>query len=251
VGPALAAPVLELTGEIAPATAPALVLAVVNAGSDTAEAVQPEIVYQQRTSHAETATLQPGGRREWHLPLPPPRGPGTFPVLVRVHYASAAGTHATPLVVLLPASSPAAPAQVDASFRVERLAGAGRGALVLASSSSRRISGRAAFFLPQDLAPRPESQPLEIPPRGTATAPIVIDVASGVRDATYPAYAYFEYDEDGVHQTVVASTRVEVRGTSGLRALPLRIGLASLALALAVLAFAWSRAARRSRSATA
>jgi len=224
---------------------PDLRLVAVNDGDETARDVVPELVYQHRTVQGPAAALAPGARHEWHLPLPPPSGPGTFPVTVRVGWA---GTKRGIPIVALFSTPGEPPSPVRATVDVAPLGRSGSVKLRLANPGPRAVAGRALLVLPAGLSTEPETIPAQLASGGETLVPFAVE-NHGLAPGPYPAYAVFEYAEDGAHRATVARADVEVvTRASAEWARRLTVGLAALALALGGLAIAWRAARRPGRS---
>lgn len=231
--------------ELAAETGTDLRLWATNAGDETADEVVPELLYQHRSERGGAARLAPGARHEWHFAVAAP-GPGTFPAIVRVRWRDRSGRRSLPLVALVSTPDvPASPVQarLDPTSPVRRMGGA---RLVLENPGSRPVAGRVAFVLPRGLGTDPESMPARLPAGGRTEILVVLENAGAVPPGGYPAYAVFEYPEDGRHAAVLARASIEVapEATSS-RTRPLVVGLAALAVTFLLLAVAWRAAARR------
>jgi hypothetical protein len=238
-GTAAARLTLDATGE----AGTELHVAVRNTGDETAHRVTPRLVYQHGTVAGDGATLDPGGSRDWRLPLRPPPGPGTFPALLHVEYVDASGwAGSVPLVVLVTASATPS-TTVRASLEVGTLAGVAQGRLVLDSTAAAPIAGRVVFVLPGGMSTEPESLPAQIRPGGRTIVPVAIQSRAALPPGRYPVYGVFEYAADGEHRTVLARAEVPADAGRGRRARPLLVGLGALGVTFALLAVAWRRAA--------
>ena len=216
-----------------------------NAGRETARAVVPRLVWRHATVAGDDVVLEPGASHEWHLPLPPPPGPGTFPATVRVDYIDAADrADSVPLVVLVPTPTPG---PVRATLELGPLAGVAEGRLTLDSSAEYPIAGRVVFVLPGGMSTEPESLPAQISPGGRTVVPLAILSGGAVPPGPHRVYGVYEYAEAGMQHAVVATTEIAPVTDEGRRARPLLVGAAALAVTFALLGVAWRRAARRTR----
>jgi hypothetical protein len=239
--PAVAWTTLEPTAE----AGADLHVVVRNAGGEAARAVVPRLVWRHATVAGDGVVLEPGARHEWHLPLPPPPGPGSFPATVRVDYVDAAGrADSVPLVILVPTPTPG---PVRATLEFGPLARVAEGRLTLDSSGDRPLAGRVVFVLPGAMSTEPESLPAQISPGGRTVVPLAIQSRGDVPPGPHRIYGVYEYAEAGEQHTVVATTELAAIADGGRRARPLLVGAAALAVTFALLAVAWRSAARRAR----
>jgi hypothetical protein len=203
--------------------------------------VTPEVTAERRTITGVPGEVGPGATREWSLALPAPARRGTFPALVRVH-----GADADALLVATVPSPAAVPSPVRATFAVPDVAGATTAVLHLENPGPTPVAGRVFYVLPDGLRAAPESQPAVLPAGGRVQQPLVVETAGAPVPAEHALFAVLEYDQDGQHHAVVATTTARVLGTGRPdRALPLTIGVSMLVLAVVVLGVAWRSARRR------
>jgi len=217
-------------------------VAATNVGDAAASAVAPALVSPHRPAAGDAVALAPGERHEWLLPVPPPPGPGTFPVVVRVRWTDALGAHAVPVVALV--STPGeSPSRARVALDAGQVGRTGHVSVHVASPYPEALAGRVFLVLPDGLSTEPESVPAQVPPEGTVIAPFVIE-NHGLSPGPYPAYAVFEHSAAGVRHAAVARTTLTVDTDGGVgwdrRML---VGVTALAVALLVVALAW-RASR-------
>jgi hypothetical protein len=213
-----------------------------NTGDAAADAVRPEVVFQHRTLTGEPAPLAPAARHEWRFDLPPPPRPSTHPATVTVRYRDPAGVdRSQPYVVLV--TTPGAPSS-PVTIRIETrpVARVGTAWVRLVNASDTAIAGRLFAVLPGALRTEPESQAGQVPARGEATVPIVLEDGGAEPGARLPLYVVFEHTTDGVHFTALGEGSAEI-GVATDGSLPLIVGAASLTAVLLLLVLA----ARRSR----
>jgi hypothetical protein len=222
---------------------PVLRLAVQAAGHEPADDVTPTIVYAHREWRGEPAAIAAGGRHPWSFDLPPPDGPGTFPVSIRVDHRSGGRAAMAPLVLVL-ATPGAAESPVRAALDTTPIASFGRGELALENRDDRPVAGRVSFLLPSGLRTDPASAPQRLAASERAVVPLLIENRGAASAAAASLFAVFEYDADGAHHTVVTTAPLEITAPGRL-SVPIVIGLATLALAVGMLALAWRRAAAR------
>jgi hypothetical protein len=222
-----------------------------SSGDEDATDVEPDVAFLGQTIRGDAqATLAPGTSHDWQLALPRPSSPGFFPVTVRVRYADAKGYPLSALLVHV-VRTPGAPAgPVRPTLEGATVAAHGTLRLRLENPQPRTVAGRVRPVVPIEFSTDPETQPAEIPGHGRTDVTLVVQ-NTGARDgSTYPVYAVFEYDWDGVHQAVVGQATLKVTGVSpGDRFTPLAVGAAALALALLVAWLAWRRSAGRQAAA--
>ena len=233
--------------ELAADTGSDLQLWVTNAGDETAAEVIPELLFQHRSETAQAARLAPGARHEWRFPLAAVPAPGTFAATIRVRWADEHGRRRSMPLVALVSTRDAPPsavrARLDPTSPVTRIGGA---RLVLENPGSRAVAGRVVFVLPRGLDTEPESMPAQLPAGGRTEIPVVLENTGALPPAAYPAYAVFEYPDDGGHATVLAQATIDIaREAAGSRARPLLVGLGALGITFVLLAVAWRAAARR------
>lgn len=214
-----------------------------NVGDAPASGVGPALVSPEHPAVGDAVALAPGERHEWLLPVPPPPGPGTFPVVVRVRWTDALGAHAVPVVAL--ASTPGeSPSRVQVALDAGPVGRTGHVRLHIGSPYHEALAGRVFLVLADGLSTEPESIPAQVPSEGTVIAPFVVE-NHGVSPGAYPAYAVFEHSAGGVRHAAVAQTTLTVGGDAGVgwdrRML---VGVTTLAAALLVALLAW-RASRR------
>jgi hypothetical protein len=149
----------------------------------------------------------------------------------------------TPLVLVL-ATPGAAASPVRPILSTTPIGGFGRGELSLENRDDRTVAGRVSFLLPSGLRTDPQSSPQRLAPGERAVVPLLIENRGASTTATDSLFAVFEYDADGAHHTVVTTAPLVVTA-QGRSSVPIVIGLAALAAAVAALATAWRRAAAR------
>lgn len=236
--PAANAPV-RLTGDVRFRDGVPVLELVAHGSGETAE-VTPTIIYQHRTWSADAATIPPGSRHAWSLPLPPPDDPGTFPVTIRAEYRVGSRSAVAPLVLVL-ATPGAAGTPVRAGLVTTPITTFGRGELTLENGEDRPIAGRVSYVLPSGLRTDPESTPAQMASGGRAVVPLLIENRDGQTPSGESLYAVYEYAAEGSHYTVVASAPLAIAARGG-DSVPLIIGVAALAAALGIAILASRRA---------
>ena len=221
-------------------------LELANSGDVSAADVTPEVVYQGRQVRGEPlAELRPGDRHVWTFDLPLPTEPGTVPTVIQVRYVDSTGHRTSaPAVatVVTPGLLPVLEARTTlATTPVTRF---GRATVTIENPTPVPIPGRLITVLPGGLTTEPESQPAEVPAQGSREVPIVVQNEGAARASTASMFALFEYNQDGRWHLSVAPAGVTV-STARVTESPLLVGAIALGLALALLAVAWYRAARR------
>jgi hypothetical protein len=224
-----------------------LSLTVTNPGPAAVADVSFDVTYlRRRQETGSIGHLAGGARHSWQGRLPPPPGPGTFPVGIRLRYRDAAGTPRETLALELVSTPGALPSPVVATLTPHTVARLGSARLVLDNRAAEKIAGRAALALASPLGTEPESFPLELAAGGRALVPFVIDDLGATPGERYPAYALFEYELDGQWGAVAAHTVLPVAsGAAPGRRRPLIVGAMAVAGTLTALGVAWHRAARR------
>jgi len=229
--------------ELAADAGPDLRVVATNVGDAAASAVAPALASSQRPAAGDAVALAAGERHEWLLPAPPPPGPGTYPVVVRVRWTDALGAHAVPVVAL--ASTPGeSPSRARVTLDAGQVGRSGHVRVHVASPYPEPLAGRVFLVLPDGLSTEPESVPAQVPPDGTVIAPFVVE-NHAVSPGPYPAYAVFEHSAAGVRHAAIARTMLTVGDDGGVgwdrRML---VGVTALAVVLVVAGLAW-RASRR------
>jgi hypothetical protein len=249
--PAAAAPRIGLAAETHLGDVIELTLTATNAGDETATRVVPEVGFHHESHRGpEVPSLPPGAEHRWVLALGPVPGPGTFPVTVVTRYWTADGTPGMALLVTLVATPGAPAAGVRGALSVPPLGQveATTARLSLDNALPQRVAGRVAVLLPSALNSSPESQPAEVPANGSVEVPLVIERRQAEPAGPYPVFVLFEFEAAGVHHSVLTSAVLEAPEPATWTArVPLVVGSAALACALAVLAFALRRAAAQAR----
>ena len=157
--------------------------------------------------------LNPGETVEETLLLPIGElGKGRWPFRVAVDYTDANQYPFQALHVALFTIGDPSPAKVavpnisippladstDASFTAKNLAGVARDASV-------------TLFAPDGIEATEPTKKLALPPWGTETAEIELVNRTALAGSRYPLFVAVEYDEDGMHQAVIANGMVEIR----------------------------------------
>jgi hypothetical protein len=221
-------------------------LEVANAGDVSAANVTPEVVYQGRQVHGEPlAELRPGDRHAWTFDLPLPTEPGTAPAVIQVRYTDSTG-HRTSVPAVATVVTPGLLAVLEAraTLTTTPVARFGEATVTIENPTPVPIHGRLITVLPAGLTTEPESQPAEVPAQGSREFPIVVQNDGAARGSTGSMFALFEYNLDGRWHLIVAPAGVTISTASAAQS-PLLVGAIALGLALALLAVAWRRAARR------
>lgn len=225
----------------------AVTVVATNTGDEAVQAVVPEVRLQSTARRAEAlTTLEVGQAHTWVLTLPPPGGPGTYALIARLAYA---GGHRRSLgtdVVRLVSTPGLTGAAVTATLTVEPTDTHGTATFTLVNPTLLPIAGRVLPILPAQFTTDPETLPAQIPPQGRVVATFIVENGGALPGDSFPLYALFEYEQRGIHQSVLADAPlVVVPPRPGGAAPPLAIGGAALLLTAGLLALAWRRAARR------
>ncbi len=220
-----------------------------NTGSDPARAVQPHVYHQSRTHDGDVVdAIAPGATHTWTIALPRPTEPGTTPVIVDVAYTDAGDVvRSTPFVTTVDTPG-LPPPDVTLTLETTPIGRYGRATLRLENHGPAPIHGRVVVALPGDVVTEPVSQAADAAAGKRMEIPIVLQRQGPAREATLPAYAFFDYGLDGRRHVVLAATTLTI-GTPGGPVSPLVVGVTALGLAFAALAVALRAAARR-RAAT-
>jgi hypothetical protein len=165
--------------------------------------------------------------------------------VIQVRYTDSTG-HRTSVPAVATVATPGMLPVLEAraTLTTTPVARFGRATVTIENPTPVPIHGRLITVLPAGLTTEPESQPAEVPARGSREVPIVVQDDGAVRGATASMFALFEYNLDGRWHLIVAPAGVTVSTASATES-PLLVGGIALGLALALLALAWHRAARR------
>lgn len=233
-----AAAELRLEAETRVADGVTLRLRATNLAPEAVHDAVPEIVYRHRTVAADRVdVIGAGAVHEWHVNLPAPPGPGTFPVTVRLRYAERGGRPRSTLLVDLVRTPGAPPPEVRATLATEPVSRLGHAVLTLENAAPQQVAGRVVVALPADLHTDPESRAAEVAASGRVSLPIVVENVGARPGDVRPIFTLFEYDRGGTHQAVLGEATLAVVGSrDALR--PLLVGIVALALALGMLAVA-------------
>jgi len=217
-----------------------------NSGDEAAHALVPEVRLQSTVRRGDAVTnLDVGRSTAWEILLPPPTGPGTFPLFVRLSYADGRGRPGATDLVRLIGTPGTMGAPVTGTLQVEPTAAHGTATLTLANPTLAPVAGRVVPILPARFTTEPDSIPAQIPAQGTTAVTFIVENTSVPPGSTFPLYALFEYEQRGIHHTVLAETRLLVVAARPAGAVsPLVVGAAALLVAIGLLGVAWRRAAR-------
>jgi hypothetical protein len=218
-----------------------------NSGNEAAHDVEPEVVYEGKTSRGDAlAALAPTTSHEWKFVLPAPPGTGTYPIIVRLRYADANGYPLSALLVHLQRTAGARSGPARPTLTSSPVSRFGNAHLVIENPGPQPLAGRLTLVLPTEFQTDPENQPVQVPAQGRQEMPLVFQNAGALPGSTYPIYTTFEYDQDGLHHAVVAGASVSVVvGSEGWHVPPLAIGGGALIVVIGVLGLAWRNAAQR------
>jgi hypothetical protein len=222
-------------------------VAVRNTGGAGATDVTPDVVYQGHEAHgAALAELAPGALHDWTFELPVPAEPGSVPAVIHVRYVDEHGRRDVPAVAIVSTPGLLPVPEVRVTLTAAAATGFTRGALLLENPTPTPVHGRVVMVLPDDLETEPESQAAEVPSNGQRRIPVVVQYRGAAPGSEGPAFALFEYALEGRRLVAVASALIPV-AAGGPAVPPLAIGASALAVAGALLALAWWRAAARHR----
>jgi len=241
---AAAAAPLRLTADVALDAHATVHVTATNDGAAPVEDVRPDVAWERATTAGEPlASLAAGASHTWAFALPPPPGPGTFAATIRATYRAGARTERA-VVAEVVATPGAPPSPVEATLRVEPVAGYGTSRVTLDDRSDQPVVGRVVVLLGAELATEPESRAVQIAPRGRTEVPIdVRDVAAHPGDRL-PITVLFEFEIEGVHHAVVRTAALPIADASRAPVRPLIVGAAALAVAVAIAAGAVARTRR-------
>jgi hypothetical protein len=237
---------LEAETSLAVGDRVALEIDVRNPGDRAVSAITPEVVYGGRSERGETIPeLAAGARHRWTFDLPRPVEPGSIPAVIHVRYTGDDGQRAAVPVVASVSTPGLLPVpEVRATLTTSPVTRFARAVLLLENPLPAPVHGRVVVVLPDGLTIEPESQPAEVAAGSRSEVPLILQNRDEPAGVTVPIFALFEYDLDGRRHLAVASARADVAGGRPPFP-PLAIGGSALVLAVALLALAWWRAARR------
>jgi len=217
-----------------------------NSGDEAAHALVPELRLQSTIRRGDAVTnLDVGARTTWQLSLPPPSTPGTFPLTVRLSYADGRGRPSAADQVRVIGTPGTMVAPVTGTLLVEPTAAHGTATLTLTNPTLAPVAGRVVPVLPARFTTEPDSIPAQIPAQGDTVVTFVVENSDVPPGSNFPLYALFEYDQRGIHHTVLAETALRVVAPVPAGSVPpLVVGGLALAVALGLLGVAWRRAAR-------
>jgi len=244
--PVRAGGVLEASAQATVGDRVVLRLDVRNGGERPLSAVTPEVVYDGRSERGETLSdLAAGARHSWTFDLPRPAEPGTIPAVIHVRYTGGDGRQAALPVVATVSTPGLLPVpEVRATLTSSPVTRFARAVLLLENPLPAPVHGRVVVVLPDGLTIEPESQPAEVAAEGRSEVPLVVQNRGEPPGVPVPVFALFEYEQSGRRHLAVASASADVVGGSSPLP-PLAVGGGALGVALALLAVAWRRAARR------
>src|SRR5262249_19848043 len=124
----------------------ALTVVANNAGDEAARDVAPEVLYQGQRQQADAlAALERGTKHDWACSLPPPSGPGTFPIVIRMHYADGNGYPLSALLVHLVRTPGAPGGPVRSKLGAGVMTRSATAKLLLENPGPRPVGGRAVI----------------------------------------------------------------------------------------------------------
>ena len=217
-----------------------------NSGDEPAHALVPEVRLQSTVLRGDAVTnLDVGRSTTWNLALPAPTGPGTFALVIRLTYADGRGHPGAADLARVIGTPGTMAAPVTAGLGIEPTAAHGTATLTLTNPTLAPVAGRVVPVLPARFTTEPESIPAQVPAQGSTVVTFIVENTSVPPGSTFPLYALFEYEQRGIHYTVLGETTLQIVAAQAAGTVsPLLVGAAALAVALGLLGVAWRRAAR-------
>ncbi len=217
-----------------------------NSGDEAAHALVPEVRLQSTVRRGDAVTnLDVGRSTTWQLSLPLPTGPGTFPLTIRLAYADGRGQPGAADLVRLVGTPGTMGAPVTATLEMEPTGAHGTATLTLTNPTLAPVAGRVVPVLPARFTTEPDSIPAQVPAQGSTAVTFIVENTSVPPGSNFPLYALFEYEQRGIHHTVLGETILRIVAVQPTGAVsPLVVGGAALLMAIGLLGIAWRRAAR-------
>jgi hypothetical protein len=188
-------------------------LKVSNSGDEAAGSVVPVLrLGDKEVRGARHESLDPGQSLQETLTTAAPSGSGRWPYRIAVDYTDAnqypfQALHAAVFTIGSPAPAkvavpeiaiPALSESTTAALTVKNLAGTARTTTV-------------SLFVPDGLEASPATQQVALPPWETANVSATVINRTALAGSRYPIFVAIEYDEDGMHQSLVQSSAVEIQ----------------------------------------
>ena len=164
-------------------------------------------------------------------------------MVIRVRYADPNGLPLSALLVHVDHTPDAQRGSVRVALPLMRVAGQGTAALTIDNPTTQQIGGRVVVVVPEEFTPDPESQAATVPATGRASVPFGIENLRGPVDSRYPAYAWFDYRQDGARAIALATTTIDTLPRPASR-VPIVVVATLAAGAAALLAVALRRSRR-------
>lgn len=244
--PVLAGVQLETSISDALATTTKVRLGVVNTGDENAIEIRPLVVFRGKEVEPDLVDLLvPGARYAWELDFPLADAAGAFPITAWIRYRDGYGEYFNVPIVHLVGTPGYGGDEVAIDLEATPIGDVGHVKVRLRNPSAAAVAGRLVVLLPDNLGIEPKSQPAEVPAGAETDVPLVLQNVSATEGSNYPIQVLFEYDAGGVHHTALGRVMVPVVAVDGGSVRPVVIGGISLLIALALLVFAWRRAANK------
>jgi hypothetical protein len=187
-----------------------------NTGDEAALAVTPVLRFRDGEIRGKgKPTLEPKGSFEEELVLPATDlTPGRWPYRLAVDYTDANQYPFQALQAQVVTLGNPPPAKIAVpSVTAEQIAGSGDLTVTLKNLTDAEQTANVSVLVPDGLEADPKSRSATLAKWGEDQVVIGITNRAALAGSRYPVFANVEYDDGGVHQTVIARGMVEIVGS--------------------------------------
>lgn len=214
-----------------------VMVSVINKGDESAYNVQAEFRFGQKVILAEKKTELPVNssyQAQATIPIPKMTKPGTYPLVLVMHYTDAnqypfSALTCQTFVFQKEAVSPLFGQIKPATFSV-----AGKLHFTVRNFSNEEIKTKTYLVAPRELTVVEENLQLIIPPKSEQSSTFNVKNFSALSGSTYQVFAISEFEDQGLHYTIIAPGTVKIIEDKALWGVNLNLLISILAVLLII-----------------